>query len=226
MAEEHVVYRHIERAPKELIERLRQLGTATLSHYLPFENVSAGKLRPLLPDVSLAGPAFTVKTPPRHNLTLHKALEIAQPGDVLVVDAEGDLEMAVWGGLMSVSAKALGVAGMIVDGAVRDAAEIIRLHWPVWAAGFNPRGPAKDEFGAINVPISCAGLRVSPGDVVVADLDGIAVVPLARVEEVAKGGQERYDREEALAKRLAQGELNYTLGGYNQIVEKLGIREI
>lgn len=225
MAEEHVVYRHIERAPKDVIERLRQLGVATLSHYLPFENVSAGRLRPLLPELALAGPAVTVKTPPRHNLTLHKALEVAQPGDVLVVDAGGDLEMAVWGGLMSVSARALGLAGMIVDGAVRDAAEIIKLRWPVWAAGFNPRGPAKTEFGAINIPIECAGLRVNPGDVVVADLDGIAVVPLAEAEEVARGGQERFDREEALAKRLAQGELNYTLGGYDKIVEKLGIRE-
>jgi regulator of RNase E activity RraA len=226
MVEQHIVYRDIERRPRHLIDQLRALGTATISHHVPAGNVMASRIRPVIPFTSVAGPALTVQNPPRENLTLNKALEIGKPGDLLVVDAEGDVEGAVWGGLTTLSAKVRGLAGMVVDGAVRDAIEIRDHAWPVWAAGFNPRAPGKSKFGAINVPITCGGARVEPGDVVVADMDGVIVVPRAQVEEVARLGQERAERDTEMAPRLEQGELNYYIGGFDKNVREIGVREI
>ncbi|HLY64559.1 MAG TPA: hypothetical protein VKU60_03400, partial [Chloroflexota bacterium] len=133
---------------------------------------------------------------------------------------------AVWGGNTSVSAKARGLAGMVVDGAVRDASQIIELNWPVWAVGFNPRPPGKEAFGAINVPISCGGVQVQPGDIVVADLDGVVIVPLAMAEDVARAAKERWERDEAQAKRLEQGELALHIAGHDRTIERMGVREI
>lgn len=136
-------------------------------------------------EIHLVGTAFTVRTPPADNLMVHKAMDLAQAGDVIVVEAGGDMSHAILGELMCVYAQTRGIAGFVVDGPVRDGAAIRALSYPVFAKGLAPRGPHKEGPGEINVTISCGGLSVSPGDVIVGDADGVAVVPRGNAEEVA-----------------------------------------
>lgn len=134
--------------------------------------------------VYLAGPALTVRTRPTDNLMVHKALELAQPGDVIVVEAGGEMRHAILGELMCRYAIERGVAGFVVDGPVRDGSAIRSLGLPVYARGLTPRGPYKEGPGEINVPVSCGGVAVCPGDLVLGDVDGVVVVPRDAAGEV------------------------------------------
>lgn len=141
-----------------------------------------GGIKPLDAAMRLVGQARTVRCMVGDNSALHAALTLCRPGEILVVDAGGFLGTAVWGGLMTEAARRKDIAGIIVDGAVRDSAEIIALAFPCFARGAVPAGPHKGFGGAIDVPISCGGVAVHPGDLIIADGDGVTVVPLARVE--------------------------------------------
>lgn len=134
-----------------------------------------GKIRPYN-TVSLIGCAFTVKTRPGDNLLLHKAIDMASSGDVIVVDAQGDITNALIGELMITWAQVRGIAGFIIDGAIRDAGVIKRMSIPVYAAGVTPAGPYKDGPGEINIPVSCGGVTVRPGDILIGDEDGVVVI--------------------------------------------------
>jgi regulator of RNase E activity RraA len=151
----------------------------------------------------LAGPALTVKTRPGDNLMVHKALDLAEPGDVIVVDAGGDLTSAIIGELMVAHARKRGVAGCVIDGAIRDSAAIGAGDFPVFAAGVTHRGPYKDGPGEINVAIAIGGMVIEPGDLVLGDGDGVLCVPLAEVEAVyraAKAKQESVVQQAAAIK--------------------------
>ncbi|MEM8949451.1 MAG: RraA family protein [Pseudomonadota bacterium] len=172
----------------------RQLGTserdawkdaeaAAVSDCLERGMAMDGGLKPLDPAMRLVGQARTVRCMVGDNSALHAAITLARPGEILVVDAGGFLGTAVWGGLMTEAAKRKNIAGIVVDGAVRDSAEIIELAFPCFARGTVPAGPHKGFGGAIDVPISCGGIAVHPGDLIIADADGVTVVPLARVED-------------------------------------------
>jgi regulator of RNase E activity RraA len=147
------------------------------------------------PALTLCGVALTVRVRPGDNLMLHKALTLARPGDVLVVDGSGDLSHALVGGLMRLAALARGVAGFVIDGAIRDVAEWAEGELPVFARGHSHRGPSKDGPGEINVPVSCAGLAVSPGDLVLGDLDGVIAVSPARLPLLLDGVRAKLDEE-------------------------------
>jgi RraA family protein len=155
-------------------------------------------------EVYMAGIAFTVKTHPSDNLMVHKALDLAEPGDVIVVEASGDMSHAILGELMCLYARWRGIAGVVVDGAVRDGASIRKMGYPVFARGRAPRGPYKEGPGEINVPVSCGGVAICPGDLIVGDGDGAVVVPResAAVLEKATTLQRQ---EEATAKKIAAG---------------------
>jgi RraA family protein len=151
------------------------------------------RLRPLHAGGALAGPALTVKTRPGDNLMVHKALQIAEPGDVIVVDAGGDLTNAIVGELMLAHAEKIGLAGIVINGAVRDYGSIRASRFPVFAAGVTHRGPYKDGPGEINVPVAIDGMVVEPGDLVLGDDDGLLCVPFADAPQVyidAKAKQE------------------------------------
>lgn len=135
-------------------------------------------------DTTMCGPAFTVRVRPGDNLMIHKALMMVQPGDVLVIDGGGDVTQALVGGLMRTTCVAKGVAGLVIDGAVRDLTEWAEDGMPIFAKGHTHRGPSKDGPGEINVPISCAGLAVLPGDLIVGDADGVIAVPKDQAEDV------------------------------------------
>src|SRR6266545_894342 len=176
----------IERPPRDMVARFAKLAPTALADFLELGSVVRHVIRPLWPAMPrIAGPAFTVRTAKHDNLMLHAAIYRAEPGDVIVVEA-GDEEMAVAGGNVCAVAQRHGVAGFVVDGVVRDVTEARANGFPLFARGISPIPGAKDGPGEINGSISCGGVTVTPGDVVVADEEGIVVVPRARAEEVLK----------------------------------------
>ncbi len=201
-----------------ILERQRKVSAETIAKYrdLPVANVSdvmsrmvaAGPaLRPLHASGVLAGAAFTVKTRPGDNLMIHKALLMAGPGDVIVVDAGGDLTNALMGELMLSHARAIGTTGVVINGAVRDYGWISSNTFPVFAAGVTHRGPYKDGPGEINVPVSLGGMIIEPGDLILGDEDGLVCVPFDETEEIhalakAKNIAEAKTYENTLAGRL------------------------
>ena len=140
-----------------------------------------GRIAALSPSMRVCGPAFTVEVRPGDNLMIHAAMAMAKPGDVLVIDGKADRTCALMGSIMLNACKKLGLAGVVLDASIRDTEELIELGFPVWAVGANPNGPTKFVPGRINWPVSCGGVTVSPGDLVVGDADGITVVEREKV---------------------------------------------
>lgn len=175
-----------------------------------------GGIQPLAPNMRLAGQARTIRCMVGDNSALHAALDLAEPGDVLVADAGGFLGNAVWGGLMTEAARRKGIAGLVIDGAVRDSAEIVASAFPCFARGTVPAGPHKNFGGEIDGPVACGGVAVSPGDLVVADADGVTVVPLARVGAVLAAYGALKEKE---ARTLAALEAGDTLAGIYGVPE-------
>jgi len=202
-------FRILARARKvdeRVVAQFREIPVANVSDSMYRMSAGGARLRPMHKGGRMAGPAFTVKTRPGDNLMVHKALDLAEPGDVIVVDAGGDLTNALIGEIMSSYAKARGVAGMVIDGAIRDADEIRASDFPVYAAGVTHRGPYKDGPGEINVPIAIDGMVIEPGDLVLGDGDGILCVPFdatAAVLAVANEKKKVEAREIDAASRAA-----------------------
>jgi RraA family protein len=168
----------------DVVERFRLLPVANISDSMSRMTAGGAKLRPLHGGGVLAGPAVTVKSRPGDNLMIHKALDVAAPGDVVVVDGGGDLTNALIGELMLSHAIKRGLAGIVIYGAVRDSAWIREHDFPVFAAGVSHRGPYKDGPGEVNVPIAIEGMVIAPGDLVIGDDDGLLCVPYDEVEAV------------------------------------------
>jgi len=162
-------------------------------------------IRPLALSMKVCGPAFTVQVRPGDNLLSHAAIMLARPGDVLVIDAGGNCEFGIWGQIVSRAAIARGIAGVVLDGAVRDAADIVADGLQVWSRGINPRGGSKDGPGEIGYPVSVGGLTVAPGDVIVADGDGVCVVPAAELSEAVTGVARRQALEDIRMAEIARG---------------------
>jgi RraA family protein len=169
---------------ERVVAQFRGIPVANVSDSMSRMTAGGARLRPMHGGGVMAGPAFTVKTRPGDNLMVHKALDLAEPGDVIVVDAGGDLTNAIIGEIMSTYAKARGVAGIVINGAVRDAEAIRAGTFPVFAAGVTHRGPYKDGPGEINVPVAFDGMVVEPGDLVLGDGDGLLCVPFDVTEAV------------------------------------------
>ncbi|CQR71954.1 RraA family protein [Sporomusa ovata] len=169
------IFLHISRPPKALIDGFAGLPVANIADNMNRMSCMDAKIRPIN-DVPLLGPAFTVKSRPGDNLLLHKALDLAQPGDIVVVDAQGDLTNSIMGELMALWAKQRGIGGFIIDGAIRDIGALKKMGMPIYAAGVTPAGPYKDGPGELNVPVVCGGIVVHPGDILVGDEDGIVVI--------------------------------------------------
>ncbi|MBR0660949.1 RraA family protein [Roseomonas oryzicola] len=180
-------FRIIPRARKvapDAVARFRDLPVANVSDVMSRMTAGGPRLRPMHAGGVLAGSAFTVKTRPGDNLMVHKALSLAAPGDVIVVDAGGDLTNAIIGELMLAQMIKRGLAGIVINGAIRDSAAIRAQGFPVFAAGVTHRGPYKDGPGEINVAIAIDGMVIEPGDLVLGDEDGLLCVPFAEVEAV------------------------------------------
>ena len=179
-----------QQTPKELIEGFRGIPVANIADSMNRMSCMNTRIRPVN-DVALLGPAFTVKTRPGDNLLLSKALDLAQPGDIIVVDVQGDLTNAVMGELMTLWAKQRGIGGFVIDGAIRDIGALRQMDIPIYAAGVTPAGPYKDGPGEINVPVSCGGIVVHPGDILVGDADGIVVMRPHDAQELLEKSKEK-----------------------------------
>ncbi len=193
-----------------VIDKYRQLPVANISDCM-HRMVAAGPgLRPMHKGGSLAGVALTVKTRPGDNLMIHKALELAMPGDVIVVDGGADLTNALIGELMVTYAISRGIAGFVMNSSIRDSAMIAAGTFPVYAAGVTHRGPYKDGPGEINVPIALNGMLVHPGDLIVGDADGVVCVPFDQVHQVLDATLAKGEAEKKTLQDIADGTYNAT----------------
>jgi RraA family protein len=192
----------------QLVQAFKGLPVANISDCMTRMTAAGPRLRPMHKSGYLAGPALTVKCRPGDNLMIHKALTMAQPGDVIVVDAGGDLTNSLFGELMTATAIKNGVAGIVLDGAVRDAEEIGQGTFPIYAAGVTHRGPYKDGPGEINVPIAIDGMVIHPGDLIVGDADGLLCVPFDDAEEVLAATRKKMEAEKKTLADIAAGTLD------------------
>ena len=194
-----------KRPDAKLVAELRRMVTPHLSDSMERLYAGGPQLRPMYKGGTLAGPAYTVKTAVGDNLLVHKALDIAQPGDVIVVDAGGVCDNAIIGELMSARAKQRGVAGLVIWGAIRDSAELAAGDYPVFAAGVTHRGPYKNGPGEINVPILMGGVPVNPGDIIVGDADGLVAIPQEAAARVLASAKSILEKETKSMKEIVAG---------------------
>ena len=195
----------IERPPIELLEELGRYPVAVIGDAMGAPGIMHHAIKPLCREARICGPAITVETRSADNLMVHAALKVARAGDVLVVDAHGDLSAGIWGGLTTAVAIRKGLAGLVMDGAVRDSAELAASGFPVFTRGVCARAGSKEGPGQVNMPISCAGVPVQPGDVIVGDADGVVVVPRALLKETLAGARNKAEKE-ALRMAAIHGE--------------------
>lgn len=174
------VIRDFERVDAHTVREASQYASSILADVAGRRGALNGRIAPLAPSMRFAGPALTVEVRPGDNLMIHAAMAIAKPGDVIVVDGKGDLNAALIGEIMSQQCVALGVAAVVIDGAVRDSEAIRELGFPMFAAGLNPNGPTKNVPGRLNHPVSIGGVTIHAGDLVVGDADGVTVVERAK----------------------------------------------
>lgn len=204
----------------DLVARFRKIPVANISDSMSRMPAGGPALRPLHREGVLCGPAVTVKTRPGDNLLVHMALNLAQPGDVIVVDAGGGLTNAIIGERMLTYCVAKQFAGVVIQGAVRDLGWIRRMDFPVYAAGVTHRGPYKDGPGEINVPIGFGGMVIEPGDLIVGDEDGVISIPFAAAEEVCLAAEKKCKMESDTFDGIGMSDNN--AAGYRAKLEELG----
>jgi len=203
---------------------MAEFDVATVGEAAGLVQVMHSRIRALLPNVRIAGAATTCACFPGDNLSLHVALQVAARGDVIVIGSCPPTMTGLWGGLAATSAKARGIVGVVADGGVRDVAELRRLDFPTWATAVSSKGATKSTFGAVNVPVLCGDVLVHPGDLVLADDDGVVVVPLSDIDAVYEQARARQDREDEMRPQLEAGATPFELLGLGTVLEKLGVR--
>ena len=200
------VIREFTRVSPEVVARARTFQAAILADVAGRRGTMHARVSPVDPKMIVAGPAFTVEVRPGDNLMIHAAIALARPGDVLVIDGKGDQTAALMGTLMLSACKKLGLAGVVVDGAIRDRLELLDLGFPVFSAGFNPAGPTKYVPGRINHPISAGGTTVYPGDLIVGDADGVVVIEREKAPAMMDLAVKKVADEAARLEAIARGE--------------------
>jgi regulator of RNase E activity RraA len=199
------IVRDFERVSPALVRQAAEYQAAILADVNGRRGALHGRIAALRPRMKLAGPALTVEVRPGDNLMIHAAMALAKPGDVLVIDGKGDQTAALMGTIMMTACKQLGIAGVVIDGAVRDSLEIDEMDFPVFSVGTNPNGPTKNVPGRIGHPITCGGVNVRSGDLVVADADGVFVGERERVEALLPLARRKVEDEAARIAQIKQG---------------------
>ena len=217
------IVRNIARPDAAVVAALGNLGVATVHEAQGRHGLMKPYLRPIFAAARVAGPAVTVLCHPGDNLMIHTAVEVCRPGDVLVVAVVSDCTDGMFGELLACSLRAHGVVGLVIDAGVRDVSELTAMNFPVWAKAISAQGTVKETAGSVNVEVVCAGAVVRPGDVIVANADGVVAVPADRAVEVAHLGNQRRAKEQRTHERLAAGELGLDIYGLRAKLNSLGV---
>jgi 4-hydroxy-4-methyl-2-oxoglutarate aldolase len=219
----HVVGRDVVRAEASVLAGLAELGVSTVHEADQRRGALDPAIRPIQAGARIAGAAVTVSCPPGDNLMVHAAVEFLRPGDILVVTTTSPSTDGMIGELLATSMRAHGAVGLVTAAGVRDAKELRAMGFPVWARAINPQGTTKTKPGSVNVPVVCGGQLVHPGDAIVADDDGVVVVPRSRSAEVLEAGGKRAGDEEAKRAKFAAGELGVDMYGLRTLLPDLGV---
>ena len=203
------------------LHALRALGAATVHEAQGGKGALDSGIKPIAPGMRLAGPAFTVDTRPADNLMLHYAMLKARPGDVLVVDAKGFLEAGVWGDVFTEQAQRIGLAGLVIHGAVRDAAAMTQAGFPVFSRGLSIKGTGKHQPGRLNVTVTIGDVGIDPGDIIVGDQDGVVVVKRHEVDAVLLKSRQREEKEARFRQQIRDGATTVELLGLEETLRRL-----
>lgn len=222
----HVIVRNIDRADSSVIDRLAVAGTATVHEAIGRVGYVGPHLKPIQLDTKIAGSAVTVLSHPGDNIMIHAAVEMCQPGDVLVVANTAPSTHGMFGDLLATSLMARGVRGLIIDAGVRDTADLRSMGFPVWAQHVSCQGTVKNSPGSVNVPVILGGVTVQPGDVVCADDDGVVIVERADAAWALERSDARLAREEQMRMTLESGELGVDVYGLRQKLNDMGVEYI
>lgn len=205
MSRHRIVTGH-PKADAGIAAELAQYGSATVHEAMGRIGYAGHRIRPIQQGAQISGTAVTVSCAPGDNLMIHAAMSLARPGDVLVIDGKGDLSSALMGTIMMNACRKLGIAGVVMDGAARDTAEIIEMDYPVFAAGANPNGPTKNVPGRIGHPVSVGGVTVNPGDFIIGDADGVVVVEREKIEGLLPAAEKKVRDEAARIAAIQAGD--------------------
>lgn len=222
----HIIVKNFSRPDADVVRSLGDVGVATVHGAQGRTGLMRPFMRPIFPTAKVSGMAVTVLCRPGDNLMIYPAIEVCKRGDILVVTTTSESTDGMFGDLLGTSCVARGIAGLIIDAGIRDVNDLTRMNFPVWAKAVSAQGTSKVMAGSINVPVVCAGELVRPGDVIVADVDGVCVIRKEKAKEVNELALKKLESEEEIRQRLREGELSMDFDGGREKLAELGIEYV